>query len=51
MLIYLMGFDSGLSRSVVYDLCFWYCVKDSGGHHEVSDAFTEVDDLNHDVPE
>ena len=46
-----MGLDSRLSCSVVYELCFWYCVNNSGGHHEVSDAFTEVNDLNHDVPE
>ena len=46
-----MGLDSGLTWSVVYELCFGYCVEGAGVHHEVSDAFTKVNDLNPDVPE
>ena len=46
-----MGLDSGLTWSVIYDLCFGYCVEGSGEHHDVADAFTEVSYLNLDVPE
>ena len=46
-----MGLDSGLTWSVIYDLCFGYFVEGYGGHHEVFDAFNKVDYLNLDVPE
>ena len=44
-----MVLDSGLERSVVYYLCFWYCFEGSGGYHEVSDDFSEVSYFNLDV--
>ena len=43
-------FDVGLFRSIVYDFCLWDCVEGMGVHHEVTDAFTEVADLNPYVP-
>ena len=46
-----MVLDSGLTWSVIYNFCFGYRVEDSGGHHEVADAFTKVAELNLDVPE
>ena len=46
-----MVLDYGLTQSVVYDFCFWYCVEGLGGYHEVNDAFDEVANLNPDVPE
>ena len=46
-----MELDSRLNRSVVYDFCLWYCVEGLGGHHEITDAFTEVSELNQDVLE
>ena len=46
-----MILDSGLTRSVIYDFCSGYHLEGSGGHHEVSDAFTMVAYLNLDVPE
>ena len=46
-----MKLDYRLTWSVVYDLYFGYFVEESDGHHEVADSFTEVADLNPDVPE
>ena len=46
-----MRLDTRFSRSVVHDLRFWGCVEGLGGYHEVTDAFTEFDDLNLDVTE
>ena len=46
-----MGLDSGLTWSVIYDLCFGYCLEDSGRNHEVTDAFTKVSYLNPGVTE
>ena len=39
-----------LSQSVVYNFYFWGCVEVLGGYHEITDAFTEVADLNPYVP-
>ena len=46
-----MIFDSGLSRSVLYDFFLWYCVEGSGEYHEVTYSFAVVADLNPDIPE
>ena len=46
-----MGLDSELTCSVIYDFYLGYSVEGSGGHHDVSDAFTKVAYLNLDVPE
>ena len=46
-----MGLGAGLTWSVIYELCFGYCVEGSGGHHEVDDAFAKVAYLNPDVTE
>ena len=46
-----MILDAGLLRSVVYDLCFCYCVEGLSGYHEVTASFDEVSELNSDVPE
>ena len=46
-----MRLDFGLTRSVLYDFCFWYCIEGSSVHHEVTDGFTGVYDLNQYVPE
>ena len=35
----------------VYDFCFWDSVGGLGVHNEVTDDFSEVTDLNLDVPE
>ena len=46
-----MGLDSGLTWSAIYDFCFGYRVKGSGGHDEVADSFTKFTYLNPDVLE
>ena len=46
-----MILDAKLTRSVVYDCCFWDFVESLGGYHEFTDAFAEVSDLTLDVPE
>ena len=45
-----MILGTGLSRSVVYDLLLWNYVEGLGGYHEVTDAFTEITDMNYFVP-
>ena len=41
-----MRLGAGLSRSVVYDFCFWDFVEVLSGYHEVTDDFARVSDLN-----
>ena len=45
-----MVLESRLTWSVVYNFCVVRCVEGSGGHHEVSEDFTKVYDLNMDIP-
>ena len=40
-----------LSRCVVDNLYFWYCVEGVIVCHEVTDALVEVTDLDADIPE
>ena len=45
-----MILDSALYRSELHDLCFCNCVEGLGVNHEVTYAFTVVDELNPYVP-
>ena len=41
-----MILDTGLYWSLVYALHFWNCVEGICVYHDITDSFTEVDDLN-----
>ena len=40
-----------LSRCVVYNFYFWYCVEGVIICHEVTDALAEVTDMDADIPQ
>ena len=45
-----MRLGARLYRCVVYDFYFWDCVEIMSVNHEITDAFSEISDLNPYVP-